>query len=173
MKMPQVIMLILALALAACGGRGKDVTLTRIKKTGNGPDEFSILPTKPLQTPEDFAALPVPTPGAANLVDATPKADGVAALGGNPSALALAGVGAGDGALLNHTSRHGGNAGVRQVLAAEDVEIRRRRGRVNILKIGPNDDYVAAYKKQWLDPHAEQDRLRNFGIETPTAPPRQ
>lgn len=173
MTMPRVMMLILVLALAACGGRDKDVTLTRIKKTGDGPDEFSILPGKPLQEPADYTALPTPTPGAANLVDATPKADGVAALGGNPSALALTSVPASDAALVNHASRHGGNAGVRQALAAEDAWIRRRHGRVNILNIGPNDDYTDAYRRQWLDSHAEQNRLRNAGVETPTAPPPQ
>ena len=171
MRLPRVTMVILVLAVAACGGRDKDVTLTKIRKTGNGPDEFSVLPSKPLQTPADYTALPAPTPGTANLVDATPKADGVAALGGNPSALALTSVPGRDAALVNYSNRHGGNAAIRQVLALEDAETRRRHGRVNILNLGPTDDYTDAYKRQWLDAHAEHNRLRNLGIQTPTAPP--
>ena len=50
MAMPHktVLALLVATVLAGCGGRD-DVTLTRIRHTGNGPDEFSIMPGKPLQ----------------------------------------------------------------------------------------------------------------------------
>ncbi len=172
MKMPRMsIILILALALSACGKRDRDVTLTRIKKTGNGPDEFAILPGKPLQTPEDYASLPAPTPGAANLTDPNPRADGIAALGGNAAALNSAGISASDGALVNHAVRYGSGPGIRQTLAAEDKETRRRHGRVNILRIGPNDDYTSAYKRQWLNATEEELRLRRRAIETPSAPP--
>ncbi len=59
----------------------------------------------------------------------------------------------------------------RQTLASEDAETRRRHGRVNILRLGPVDDYTNAYKKQWLDPHNEELRLRRRNVETPSAPP--
>lgn len=172
MKRPFISMIICAVALSACGfGQDRDVRLTRFKNTGNGPEEFNIVPGKPLQEPESYAALPAPTPGGTNRTDATPLGDSVAALGGNPAAIQPAGVGASDGALLNHTRRFGVTPGVRQTLAREDAEVRRRHGRVNILNLGRNDDYTNAYKRQWLNSQAESARLRKVGIPTPASPP--
>lgn len=166
-----LILFALILGVAACGGRDKDVQLRKIKKTGNGPDEFTIMPGKPLQSPEDFNVLPAPTPGGSNLTDQNPRADGIAALGGNPGALVAGGISAADGALVNYTNRYGVTPGIRQTLRAEDKETRRRHGRVNILNIGPNDDYTNAYRRQWLDAQAEFRRLRRAGVATPSAPP--
>jgi hypothetical protein len=171
MRLPALSVLILAMALPACGSRDREVTLTRFKDTGAGPNEFTIMPGKPLQTPEDYAALPAPTPGGPNLTDQNPLADGVAALGGNPAALNVGPVSARDTALVSHAGRFGVNPGIRQVLASEDVEVRRRYGRVNILNIGPNDDYNLAYRRQWLNSQAEAQRLRSLGIATPASPP--
>lgn len=158
---------VLTLALAACG----DGKLSRIKNTGNGPDEFAVLPTNPLQTPPSYRALPTPTPGGANLVDTNPRAEGIAALGGNPAATVPGSIGAADAGLVNHARRLGMESDVRQDLALEDADTRRRHGRVNIFNIGPNDDYSDAYKKQWLDSYAEEQRLTREGVITPSAPP--
>ncbi|UXX81936.1 DUF3035 domain-containing protein [Roseovarius pelagicus] len=166
-----ILVVAVALALSACGRGGRDVQLTKIKKTGNGPDEFTVLPTKPLQAPDSYNTLPAPTPGTSNLVDTNPEAEGIAALGGNPNALVVTGVGAADGALLNRARRYGVTGDIRQTLASEDLDVRRRHGRVNILNIGPNDDYTDAYKRQWLDSQAEQRRLRSMGVAVPSAPP--
>ncbi len=175
MSLPRISILVLAMALAvtACGKRDKEVRLTRIKNTTPGPDEFSILPGKPLEAPESYAALPTPVPGGANLTDQNPKADGIAALGGNPNAVNSRGVGTSDVGLVRHAGRYGVSAGIRQTLAVEDEETRKRHGLVNILRIGKTDDYTDAYRKQWLDSQAEQERLRRRGIETPSAPPAQ
>jgi hypothetical protein len=172
MILPRSSVLIVTLCLlAACGNRGEDVTLSRITSTGAGPDEFSVLPSKPLQTPEDFAALPTPTPGAGNLTDQNPKADGVAALGGNPAALSATAPAASESALLRHATRNGTQPAIRETLAAEDQQIRSSYGRINILSLGPTDDYTDAYKDQWLDSYAEEERMRRSGVETPNAPP--
>ncbi len=172
MSLPRTTILVLALAVtAACGDRGEEVTLTRIKNTGSGPDEFTILPTKPLQSPDSYNDLPPPAPGAPNLVDPNPKAEGVAALGGNPAATAGRQPAAADSALVRHAARHGVPEDIRRELALEDRETRRRHGRVNILRLGPTDDYTDAYKDQWLNAQAEERRLRLRGIETPTNPP--
>jgi hypothetical protein len=171
MTMPRIVMILLILGLAACGSKDKDVQLRKIKHEGNGPDEFSIIPSKPLEAPEDFAILPAPTPGGSNRTDQNPRGDGIAALGGNPGALVAAGISSADGALINHTSRFGANPGIRQTLRQEDQETRRRHGKVNILNIGPNDDYTNAYRKQWLDSYAEYERLRRKGVTVPSAPP--
>ena len=55
------------LALAACGGADEPNLLNIKQDRSEGPDEFAILPSKPLQMPEDLAALPPPTPGGSNL----------------------------------------------------------------------------------------------------------
>ncbi len=170
MIMPRLMICLLILGLAACGNKDKDVQLRKIKHEGNGPDEFSIIPGKPLEAPIDFAALPAPTPGGSNRTDQNPRGDGIAALGGNPGALVASGISSADGALVNHANRYGGSAGIRQTLRAEDAEVRRRHGKVNILNIGPNDDYANAYRRQWLDSYAEYRRLRNQGITVPSAP---
>ena len=163
--------LVVVTALSACGNRNGDIQLRRLNDSGNGPNEFAILPGKPLQEPESFAALPPPTPGGTNRTDATPFADSVAALGGNPQALALTQPSASDSALLNHSRRYGVTPNIRVTLAEEDLDVRRRRGRVNIFNIGRNDDYVLAYKKQWLDSQGEDDRLTSRGIATSSGPP--
>jgi hypothetical protein len=173
MKMPRktVLIFLAATIVAGCTGRDGDVTLTRLRNTGNGPDEFSMIPSKPLETPEDLSELPVPTPGAQNRTDQDPLADGIAALGGNPAAVAAQAPAARNAALVNHANRYGGRQDIRQTLAEEDRDVRRAYGRVNVLRILPGDDYVQAYSGDWLDPYAEELRLRRRGIVTPASPP--
>ena len=93
------------LALAACGNDGRLMNLSASED--DGPEEFAIVPTRPLELPPDLAQLPAPTPGGANITDPNPAGDAVAALGGNPGQLAQTGVGAGDGALIAHAARAG------------------------------------------------------------------
>ena len=57
------------LLLSACGQQG----LRTVYKPGEGPDEFMVIPVKPLSPPKDYAALPAPTPGGANLTDRNPQ----------------------------------------------------------------------------------------------------
>lgn len=172
MILSRVLMATLMLGLVAgCGN--KDKPLSRIKKTGDGPDEFTIIPGKPLQTPESYSALPAPTPGGSNLTDQYPLSDSAIALGGNPSVLATAGIPSADAGLVRHASRYGVASNIRQTLLEEDKEVRRRHGRVNIFNIGPVDDYTNAYRRQWLNSDAEFRRLRRAGITVPTAPPEE
>lgn len=163
------------LAMSACGGRNKDPQLMNIRPAGNGPDEFAILPSKPLQAPDFEAALPTPTPGGGNLSDPTPKADAVAALGGNPARVATTGpgvIGRGDGTLVSHAGRFGVNAGIRQRLAAEDLEFRRNHKGKLLERWFNVNVYFKAYKKASLDQYRELARFRRLGVRTPSAPPR-
>ena len=173
MGLPRSMILILGVCfgLAACSERGDDITLKRIKDKGAGPNEFTILPTKPLQAPENYASLPAPRPGTTNLVDPRPKEEGVAALGGNPAAMQGTTPAAADSGLVRHANRYGTQPAVRQVVRQEDIETRRRHGRVNLIRIGNADDYTDAYKRQWLEASREERRLRQRGIKTPSAPP--
>jgi hypothetical protein len=171
MRLPRLILMTgLAMTLVACSS-GRDVTLTRLKHKGEGPDEFSITPGLPLQEPESYAELPPPTPGQPNRTDQNPIADSVAALGGNINTVAREGVAPADGGLVRHATRFGVDGNIRPTLRREDEQVRRSFGRRNLLRIGPRDDYTQAYRRQWLDAYYETERLRRAGVITPTAPP--
>lgn len=163
---------ILALAgVASCALVDRDKPL-RDMRTGSGrPQEFAIVPNKPLVQPESYAQLPTPTPGGANRTDQTPKADAVAALGGNPARLiAGQGVPAGDTALINRASRFGRDSGVREELAAKDADFRRSKSIFN-WSIVPRDEYNQAYRRMTLDPYEWLRLYRRAGAQTPAAPP--
>ncbi len=158
----------LAAMLSACGNGDRVPSLMNLRSTTAGPDEFGILPPKPLEMPKDLAALPEPTPGGNNLTDPTPEADAIVALGGKP------GRGAGlDAGILNHASRFGVAGDIRQTLAAEDLNWRRDNdGRILERLLNVNV-YYRAYEKMSLDQHAELFRWRQKGVKTPSAPPPQ
>ena len=63
------------LALAGCaeGGLAGGLRAAGVQGT---PDEFMVLPTRPLEMPENLSALPPPTPGAVNRVDYRPQQRG-------------------------------------------------------------------------------------------------
>ncbi len=172
MRMPRAMILAMGLLLAACSGDGTPPELRSLQPPGEGPDEFSILPGKPLETPGNLSQLPTPTPGQGNRTDQDPVADAVASLGGRRSAMREGGaVPQADSALLQHATRNGVPGNIRQTVAAEDAEFRRRRGRFTGIKIVNTDRYKQAYKPQILDPYAALQRYRQLGVETPSAPP--
>ncbi|PJF08737.1 DUF3035 domain-containing protein [Pseudorhodobacter sp. MZDSW-24AT] len=155
-----------AALLAGCGNGGDGPQLMNIRSTTAGPDEFGILPPKPLEMPTDLAQLPEPTPGGTNRTDPTPEADAILALGGNP------GAGAGlDAGLVAHVTRFGVAPGIRQTVASEDLQWRRdNNGRV-LERLFNVNVYYRAYEDQALDQQAELGRWRQRGVRTPSAPP--
>ncbi|MEY4983564.1 MAG: hypothetical protein RIR62_1830 [Pseudomonadota bacterium] len=159
------------LVLSACSRSDEVPNLMNIRSSTQGPDEFAILPPKPLQMPEDIAALPEPTPGGTNRTDPTPNADAVAALGG--TLRPAGGLPASDGALYAHAARYGVTGGIRETLAAEDLEFRRRNDGRLLERIFNVNVYYRAYQDQSLDQQAELWRWRNAGARTPSAPPPQ
>jgi hypothetical protein len=154
------------LTLAACGG--SDANLYALRSTSGGPDEFAILPSRPLEMPQDMAALPPPTPGAANRADPTPRADAYAALGGNAAALNR---GATDGGVIRYTTRYGVDPAIRQELAVADEAYRQDRGPRLLERWANVSVYYRAYQPLALDQQAELERFRRAGIRTPSAPP--
>ncbi|MCF3592600.1 DUF3035 domain-containing protein [Rhodobacteraceae bacterium LMO-12] len=167
-----LILILAATGLAGCAGYERDITLRNLQAPGNGPDEFSILPGKPLEQPKSFTELPAPTPGATNLTDRNPKADGIAALGGRPERLTPQGVPGSDGALVRHASRNGVDPTVRETLAAQDEDFRRRQSRFTKLRIARQDLYNKVYKRETLNARREMNRYRrSTGVRTPSAPP--
>lgn len=166
--MRAVLLTFCALTLAGCSGQGKLMTLV----SDDGPEEFAIVPTRPLELPTDLAQLPAPTPGGTNITDPAPAADAVAALGGNPAQLSAQGVGAADGALIAHATRGGVTPGVRQAAAEEDARFRSGHGRRPLEALAQSNVYYRVYKPQELNAQAELERWRRAGAQTPSAPPR-
>ena len=152
------------LLLAACGD--KEPKLLHIRSQSRAPDEFSVLPVKPLQLPEDIAALPEPTPGGLNLTDPTPEADAVVALGGRPDR----GAGA-DGGLVGHVGRFGTSANIREQLAAEDLEWRRDHDGRLLERLFNVNVYYKAYADMSLDQFLELEFWCKRGVRTVGAPP--
>lgn len=152
----------LALSVSACD---RTRTPRLMPDSGkSGPDEFAIVPNKPLQEPQSYAQLPAPTPGGTNITDQTPNTDAVVALGGRQT-----GVAGND--ILAHASRYGTDPNIRKSLEEDDIAYRRRfRGRI-LDRIFGRNTYLQAYDRQRLDSHAELERLRRQGVTTPTAPP--
>ncbi|WP_240789522.1 DUF3035 domain-containing protein [Pseudooceanicola onchidii] len=169
------LILLTCTALSACGGLSpdpdKEFALHKVRNTSNGPDEFTVLPTRPLETPPSFVELPQPTPGGANRTDMTPKADAVAALGGRREAVEDRGVGAADGALVTAAARRGIDPNIRADLAETDENFRYRRWLASRLRIFGSDEYYRAYDKQTLDRRETQELWRRAGAPTPSSPP--
>lgn len=157
---------ILTLLVAAACSRGDPQLLNLGRVAEDGPDEFAILPTNPLEMPEDLAALPPPTPGSGNRVDQDPEADAILALGGNPG-----GGQAGSAGLVSHATRFGVADGIRNTLAAEDLEFRRNNNGRLLERMFNVTTYFRAYQRVSLDQYAELERLRRAGIRTPAVPP--
>ncbi len=160
------------LVVAGCGDRNKAPSLMHLRSDSNGPDEFGIVPPKPLEMPEDLALLPEPTPGGENRTDQKPKDDAVLALGGTPR-VASAGVPASDGALVAAAGRNGIAADIRPTLAAADLEHRRKNNGRLLERLFGTNVYYRAYRKQSLAQQTELERWRAAGAGTPSAPPRQ
>ncbi len=153
---------VMVLTLASCardGGLRPPVDRT------DGPDEFAVLPTRPLDIPQNLAALPAPTPGGTNLTDANPKGDAIVALGGRPGA--AGGIPVPEAGLVNSVNRNGVSPDIRATLSAEDAKFRRNRGRFTLFGRG----YYRAYDKQSLDPYEQLLLYRNAGVQVPSAPP--
>ncbi len=162
----------LIVVLAACASDDETPNLLNIiQAEADGPDEFAVLPSKPLEVPENLVAqpLPLPTPGGSNRSDPTPNNDAVLALGGNPAALSR--DSSQDVALLRYTDRYGRDANIRPQLAAADLEFRRQNDGLFLERLFSVNIYYEVYEDFELDQYEELERLRRAGIRTSSVPP--
>ncbi|MBV7407873.1 DUF3035 domain-containing protein [Maritimibacter sp. DP1N21-5] len=158
---------IAVLALAACE-TDREPNLFNVRSST--PDEFSIIPTKPLEQPEDYESLPAPTPGGSNRADINPYSDAIVAVGGSEAAYNR-GATASENGLLAQAARYGAPANIREQLAEEDLEYRRENNGRLLERLFNVNVYYESYSQQELDQHLEQDRLQQRGVRTPSAPP--
>ncbi|MFT4715320.1 MAG: hypothetical protein ACI861_000068 [Paracoccaceae bacterium] len=168
-----LILLALAASLGLSGCSNKDKSMLNLRSTERGPDEFAILPTKPLVQPGDYNELPSPTPGGSNITDPTPKQDAVKALGGNANYLTATGSSKADIGFINAASRYGVSANIRAALAEDDAEFRSNNKGKFLERLLGVTVYFSAYEPQTLDRYAELERLRRAGVRTPAAPPEE
>ncbi len=162
--------LMAALALAGCGGGGDDTSFVERISANNqtSPDEFAVLPQKPLELPEDLVNLPTPTPGAVNRTDLTPQKDVLVALSGRD---AKAPPVQSDGALIAALSRSGVTPDIRSQLAREDVIYQENnKGRL-LERLFDRDTDFLVYEGMLLDASQEIARLRALGLQVPPNPP--
>mgnify|MGYP005855789373 CR=1 FL=1 len=157
--------LALAAALLSGCGEGGFVGALRSSGVGASPDEFMVLPTRPLELPSDLAALPPPTPGAVNRVDPRPEIDAVAALTGRA-------VPVGQGSAPTLVARAGPvDPQIRARLAVEDAEYRQANRGLLLERLANRGNDWTIYRDQMLDADAEFERLRARGLRVPAAPP--
>jgi len=162
-----IAILVAGMLLAGCA---QDRSLRVFSQQGFGPDEFLVLLNKPLRMPEDLRILPEPSAIAGNLADPTPRQDAVRALGGGGrDSEGAVPVGAD---LLAYSQRYGSAENIRALLAAEDADFRRRRGRFGHIRLARTDRYNPLYRRFHLDAYAELERWQQAGVRTPAPPPR-
>lgn len=159
---------LVVLILAGCSN---DPNLMRFRNNTDQPNEFSVVPARPLQTPTDIAALPAPTPGRPNRAEPSPVDDALLALGGSASAINRAGIPSSDSAVVSYASRFGTDPAIRDQLAEEDLAFRQRRLVRPLESLANVNVYYRAYEGQNLDQQAEISRLRARGVRVPSAPP--
>lgn len=151
------------LALAGCQGGGVAQGLRSAGIAGT-PDEFMVLPTRPLEMPQDLAMLPAPTPGAVNRVDYRPHQEAIAGLTGRPTLAAAGGEGlvAAAGPI---------DPNVRVALATDDVEWRESHHGRLLERWFSTDRDALVYRPMLLNVPGAFDDMRAAGVAVPPAPP--
>ena len=144
-----------AVSVAGCSGSGQ-------KKRA---DEFAVLPTIPLEIPDDVTTLPVPNDGQ-NLVDKRPKASAIAALGGRIGTGRRT-SGGDDASLLGVAMRFGVEPDIAEVLYKEGAAARRSARGTGIERAFGYNAVKRAYKNQTLNEEAEAARLLALGVFVP------
>lgn len=157
-----MILLVAGTSLGACSRKVSDGEL----RSAGSPDEFMVLPTKPLEMPSDLASLPAPTPGARNRVDYEPREEAVASLTGKET------EDAGNASAAAVIARSGPiDPAIRGKLAAEDVTYRDEHQGKLLPRLFARDENDVIYGDVTLDAAAEYERLRAQGVAVPPAPP--
>ena len=150
--------------LSACSS--DDARLRDLYDVGTGPEEFAVLPSKPLTIPSNLKNLPVPDLAAGNLADPTPKRDLIKMLGGSIDNSKS--IPAKDKNLLKYVSRAGVDTNIREELAKEDRKFLRRMGVLTSVKLFRVDRYNQIYRKMTLSAPKELERWRSLGVRTPS-----
>ena len=162
MKRAATLCTALVLVLAGCG----NTNLRKMESDDKGPEEFTVVPLKPLEQPSDYAALPKPENAAPSITDPTPIADAITALGGTVDSRNTTRVPSSDKALIQRTDRFGTTPNIRAMLALEDAQFRENTTTL----FQPRDLYSQLYEAETLDAFAELQKFQAAGVTTPAVP---
>ena len=157
-------LLIGTMAVGGCQEGGLAANL-RSAGVGGSPDEFLVLPTRPLEMPTDLGALPAPRPGTVNRVDYRPHAEAIAGLTGRTTP---PGTASGE-ALVARVGT--GAPGIRTELAVEDVEWRRTHRGLLLERWFSRDRDALTYRQQTLNAPLTYEQMQARGLRVPPAPP--
>lgn len=148
------------------------VSLIACSKNSNskGPDEFLVIPTKPLIMPDNYSNIPLPILGMINRVQYEPRKDILRAFGGNPNLSASKKIKSNEIALLRVTTRRGVDQNIRKKLQTEDLALRKSHPLKVLERIAGKSNKSIAYKGSVLDIELELKRLRKLGIPVTTRP---
>lgn len=159
--MRSVVSILLFVSLCACGSRDTSLMQAAANSSGNGPDEFGITINRALEDPESYASLPTPDPLGQNRAAIDPRNEAISAMGGR----AVTGRGvARSSPLLSYASRFGYDPDIRETLATEDEEFRKRNRGKPVERLFSVNVYFDSYQSQSLDPAAEYSRLQELGV---------
>ena len=146
------------------------VSLTACAGGSQGPDEFGVLPTTPLQYPKNLSELPEPNLSGQNLADKRPIDDVINALGGNADLQKKSKIKKNEKPLLKAVSRFGITPDIRMITASEDADFREKNKAKVLERLVGVNTYKIRYRSQRLDAERELERLNKLGIRTPIAP---
>jgi hypothetical protein len=160
------VILPLVLGLGGCSNGGLAGFL-RTSGATSTPDEFLVLPTRPLEIPDNLSALPPPTPGTVNRVDYQPERIAVAGLTGKDVPLTTTS----GTALLARAGAGSANPQIRVITAEEDADYRSvNKGRL-LERWFSRDKEAVVYRSMTLDAAAAYDEMRSRGVEVSPPPP--
>ena len=162
MKRAATLCTALVLVLAGCG----NTNLRKMESDDKGPEEFTVVPLKPLEQPSNYAALPKPGNATPSITDPTPISDAITALGGTVESRDTTRVPSSDRALIQRTDRFGTTPNIRAMLALEDAQFRENTTTL----FQPRDLYSQLYEAETLDAFAELQKFQAAGVTTPAVP---
>ncbi|WP_111429012.1 DUF3035 domain-containing protein [Rhodobacteraceae bacterium DSL-40] len=160
-----LVLLPAALALAGCTGNRSLAGILRNSGVTSTPDEFMVLPTRPLEIPQNLAELPPPTPGQPNRVDYQPQRIAVAGLTGReapPGTASAAPLLARMGPI---------DPQIRAKLAVEDADYRSVSHGLFFERMFSRDKLEMMYRPMILDPGPVYEEMRARGVKVSTPPP--
>lgn len=132
------------------------------------PDEFSVVTKRPLELPDNFAALPVPEPGKVSTREPNPQADARAALSFEPvpAATGTGGPSAAEAAILS--SAGAADPAIREKIASDQAQYEAENAQYILDRVFPRLREVREGDTNIINAEEERLRLLEEGI-TPRA----
>lgn len=160
----------IVITLAACTGQEGDVPdLSRYHSKGT-PDEFAVVVYERIDIPAKGDELPTPGTVGTRVLQ-RPEAKATIALGGRDTNRRDGETPSGDATLTTYMASLGTRDDIRQVIAQEDLELRKANPGRYLEKVFGSNIYYRVYEDMTLDAYEETDRLAGLGYRVLQPPP--